>query len=69
MIVFIQRLEIVAQFDGFERIYSKQNTEAAGLTGCIKQLKLRYRDIASLPYIPMSAVVDAHALETYSSHG
>ena len=41
-------------------ILIKTNTEAAGLTGYIQQLKLCYRDIASLPYIPMSAVVDTH---------
>ena len=35
-----------------------KNTEAAGLTGYIQQLELCYRDIASLPNIPMSAVVD-----------
>ena len=38
----------------------KTNTEAAGLTGYIQQLELYYLDIASLPYIPMSAVVDTH---------
>ena len=37
-----------------------KNIEAAGLTGYIQQLELCYRDIASLPKIPMSAVVDTH---------
>ena len=41
-------------------ILFKTNTEAAGLTGYIQQVELCYRDIASLPYIPMSTVWDTH---------
>ena len=49
-------------------ILIRQNPEAAGLTGYIQQLKLCYCDIASLPYIPMSAVVDTHTKTANSNH-
>ena len=58
MIVLSQRLEIEAKFEELKKNYQKQNIEAAGLTGCIRPLKLCYRGIASLPYIPMFAVVE-----------
>ena len=70
MVVLMQRLEIEAKLEDFKRIYQKQSTEAAGLTGCIQQLKLCYRDIASLPYIPMPALVYDYTKKTAnSSHG